>query len=81
MPNIVFEDIGKDEVTVAFKCPFCENVTTITVPANEYIKWATGEELVQNCFKSLGPDERELFITGMCFDCQSDVFEEKEEDE
>lgn len=73
MPEVVFECVGKDEVTVAFQCPFCGNVTNITVPLDEYSNWLHGGH-VQNCFKSLGPDERELFITGMCFDCQKELF-------
>lgn len=30
---------------------------------------------VQEAFPNLPPDEREVFVTGMCFDCQSRVFQ------
>lgn len=60
MNNIVkIKSISKTEYDVTFKCPFCGELTTIAVPKVEYIDWESGQYHVQDCFRSLGPDERE----------------------
>ena len=64
-------------VPVVGRCPFCGNTVEICVDEKEYEAWENGE-LVQNAFPSLTPAQRELFISGMCFDCQDVMFGEDE---
>lgn len=80
MNNIVkIQSISKTEYDITFKCPFCGELTTIAVPKVEYIDWESGQYHVQDCFRSLGPDERELFVTGLCMECQKEAFKEFED--
>ena len=61
-------------------CPFCGKTTTVTVKIGDLYKYEVLRETVQNAFPSLSATEREQIITGMCPDCQNDVFGDDEED-
>lgn len=67
-------------ISITGRCPFCGNAVEISVDEGDYEAWVD-EELAQNVFPSLTPAERELFISGMCFDCQRSIFDEDEDDE
>jgi hypothetical protein len=60
-------------------CPFCGAITPIEVNADDYAAWQAGE-LVQNAFPYLDAEDREVLISGICYDCQSEVFDEDEDD-
>lgn len=58
------------------RCPFCGNVSRITLKGEEiqeYHKYLGGE-YIQNCFPGFTPQEREFFITGYCLKCQEFIF-------
>jgi hypothetical protein len=55
------------------KCPICGALSTIDVNKEDYENWQRGE-LVQFAFPYLTPRERELISFGMCYDCQSRIF-------
>jgi len=59
-------------------CPFCstEHDYAFDISLDQFTEWSTNRDaLIQNVMPNLEPDEREVFITGMCFDCQSRVFQ------
>ena len=70
------------KITIEVCCPFCGYVSAVCVNAMDYADWKRGG-LVQNCFPYLAPFEREILISGLCPECQDDVFgsDEEEEDE
>lgn len=51
------------------QCPFCQSFNEVMVDPDDMITYVTGEELIQNVFTYLTPDERELLITGICPAC------------
>ena len=57
-----------DPINVVIECCFCEAEHTMTVSKQDLIKRNHGA-LIQNCFPYLTPDQREMFITGMCGKC------------
>lgn len=65
MMNMVIETV----------CPFCGGVTIIDVNADDYAAWQAGE-LAQNAFPYLDAADREVLISGICYNCQDEVFEE-----
>lgn len=67
-------------VSVSCTCPFCGKVTEVLVPARGYRLWQEGE-LVQNALPDLSLADRETLISGLCLDCQSEVFGEEEDEE
>ena len=81
MNNITrIRPISDNSYAVTFRCPFCGQETTISVPKVEYIEWEENPDChVQDIFRSLGPDDRELFITGLCIKCQNKVFHDDED--
>jgi len=70
---------NKKEYIIVTVCPFCGHINEIGVNEDDYWDWQDGE-LVQNAFPYLSADEREVLISGLCYDCQSDLFEDDEED-
>jgi len=59
-------------------CPFCrvEHSYALDVSMDQFMEWSTNRDaLIQNVMPDLPIDEREVLITGMCFDCQSQVFQ------
>ena len=62
-------------ITLEFKCPLCGENSFIDVLAKDFEKYFSGE-LVQNCFPYLDASERELLISGICFDCQNKILKE-----
>ena len=65
---------GEAEVAhVIFTCPFCGKETEFVVDKDKFEKWDNGE-LVQKAFPNLSPEQRELFITEMCYECQEHIF-------
>ena len=62
-------------------CPLCGHVSVVKVNAPDYIDWQNGN-LAQSCFSYLTPSEREILISGLCSECQDDVFgSDENEDE
>ena len=61
-------------VTVTGACPFCGKEWYIKVSTLDVAAWQAGE-FVQNAFPYLSAGERELLISGICADCQKEVFE------
>lgn len=62
-------------------CPFCGEVHVVEVREADYCKYRNGE-LVQKAFPYLTATEREQIISGMCPECQKDIFgDEEDEDE
>lgn len=59
-------------------CPICHKSPSyeFDVTYEQVEKYKKDYNLtVQEAFPDLPPDEREVFVTGMCFDCQSRVFQ------
>ena len=67
-----------DTHTIGKHCPFCGTYNEVTVPVNEYINWQMGD-LIQDAFKSLSTDDREIIKTGICNECwPKDAIEDME---
>lgn len=49
-------------------CPWCGTVTTLLVNAAGYHAWKGGA-LIQDALPELGPDGREVLLTGICAPC------------
>ncbi len=65
---------GEAEVAhITFTCPFCGKETELVVDKDKFEKWDKGE-LVQRAFPNLSAEQRELFITEMCYECQENIF-------
>jgi ABC-type ATPase involved in cell division len=72
---------------VAIKCPRCGDITMVSMTTAQYSEW----QLPKRHRRDVGaifPDkkavERETLITGLCQECQTQIFkacEEPEEDE
>jgi hypothetical protein len=60
-------------VTITGFCPFCNKKWDIAVGDLDVATWEEGEP-VQNAFPYLSAEERESLISGMCTDCQKEIF-------
>ena len=78
--------MSKDNTfSFSFECPFCQKETWLHFEGKEgeivwdYVKRKENDfdvDLIQNELPFLKPRDRELFITGMCYECQGDIFKE-----
>lgn len=57
------------------ECPFCFKTGSVRVKLSEFQAWRDGM-LIQNAFKSLNADQRELLMTGICPQCWDETFGE-----
>lgn len=67
-------------MVVRNQCPFCGNVTdkNLDVTKEQLVRYYNREDLIQNIFPNLSPDEREFIMTGYCDSCQEKIFGEEE---
>ena len=59
------------------ECPMCSKRYRMTLTKDEgmqFNKWAYEGLLIQDCFPSFNPMEREFIKTGYCPDCQLLLF-------
>jgi hypothetical protein len=66
------------DTNILFVCPFCGGEHSVKVALEDFVKWQCGE-LVQTAFPYLNATEREQVISGMCPDCQKNIFGEEED--
>ena len=62
------------DVKIAIPCRLCDDVTTLTVPADAFAEWAKGNGHVQVLFPDLTVVERELMISRTCGPCWDRLF-------
>lgn len=55
------------------RCPFCGKETTVEVDKEGYSAYLAGVDIVE-AFPDMSSFDREVLITGMCYDCQSSTF-------
>jgi len=67
-------------IKLEITCPFCGNTSVFTLPKSKVEAWKNGE-LIQNVFPEWSPNYREVLISGVCVECQADIFGEEEDDE
>jgi hypothetical protein len=65
--------IIKTEVKITTACPFCGRITTLSIPVDDCIAWQNGS-LVQNAFPDLSAEDREVLLSGICWNCQINIF-------
>ena len=59
----------------SFVCPMCNTYHTLTVDMRRFILYQGGMP-IQDAFPKMSPTDRERFISGLCPDCQKEVFKE-----
>jgi predicted RNA-binding Zn-ribbon protein involved in translation (DUF1610 family) len=62
-------------ITIGFDCPMCGAYHTLTVDMTRFILYQGGM-LIQDAFPKMSPTDRERFISGLCPDCQKEIFKE-----
>ena len=71
----------KFDAEVVVVCPFCHKATTIQVAEEDYLAWKYDGVLIQNAMPYLPANVREMLISGLCDDCQAEMFSIPEDDE
>ena len=69
------------DAEVVVVCPFCHKLTTIQVVEEDYLAWKYDGVLIQNAMPYLPANVREMLISGLCNDCQAEMFSIPEDDE
>ncbi len=74
-------DLGDKVELTTIPCPYCEKVSTVIVKEEDWRKWLDGKNFIQDAFPDLPPEQRELFLTGICGECYAKMSEDLDEDE
>lgn len=64
---------GDKLIRVKVQCPFCPNTTNIVVALKSWVAWETDHHHVQDLWPSMGSDDREALISGMCVKCWTEM--------
>jgi len=59
---------------ISISCRLCGAKKDISVDPSTYVKWSTGQGLVQDLFSNLSADDRELMISQTCGTCFDNLF-------
>lgn len=62
------------DAEVVVVCPFCHKTTIIQVVEEDYLAWKFDGVLIQNAMPYLPANVREMLISGLCDDCQDEMF-------
>ena len=57
------------------KCQECGKIIKIEMTDDQYNKYISGDDLIQNIFPELSPEIREMLISGTCPDCWNKIFQ------
>lgn len=71
----------KFDAEVDVVCPFCGKTTTIQVVGKDFYAWKFEGALIQNAMPYLPANVRETLISGICDECQDELFAPFEEDD
>jgi hypothetical protein len=74
----------KFDAEVVVVCPFCHKATTIKVVEEDYLAWKYDGALIQDVMYYLPSADREVLISGLCYECQDEMFhcpEDEDDDE
>lgn len=61
---------------IAVECRKCKKDVPVNCTDEQYIKWKTGQGLIQNVMPNVPANERELLISGICGPCFDILFKE-----
>ena len=62
-------------------CKSCKKIQSVEMTYEEFEALRTGKGHIQDLLPRLTPDERELFISGICPKCWKDIFKNEEDEE
>lgn len=62
------------KTTVEISCPFCRSIHTVTVEESAWDAYERGAR-AQDVFLDLDETERESIISGLCPDCQQELYD------
>lgn len=62
---------------VAKVCPFCKNVTWLSVPVDAYEAFQIGVN-IQDAWPDGSATDRETLLSGICPECQKETFEDEQ---
>lgn len=54
-------------------CSMCDAITTVYAKPEDVWRWEDGT-LIQDAMPYLKPSEREVLISGLCYECQKKIF-------
>lgn len=68
------------KIVITSICPICGRLVDTKVELEQYEAYMYGEMLAQDAFPTLSATDRETIISGMCPECQDEIFGNDDED-
>jgi len=63
-------------INILTTCPFCGKTTEVEVEHNAYFEWQFNGYNIQDVMPNMPASKREMLISGICEDCQKEIFTE-----
>lgn len=73
--RIICKSTCKNFLLVEIPCPKCNYSHNHVLTKREYKMWVANNEKIQDIFPNADKEYREFLISGLCKDCQKEVFE------
>lgn len=70
----------KDVVIYGHKCTMCGELHITTYPWIGFITYVKQGKLIQEAMPDVSAENREFLISGICPDCQKNIFTDDDED-
>lgn len=66
------------QMILLITCKTCKREFDLVVDKERFMRWKSGEGLIQRMLPNLTADERELLMNQMCGKCYDDMFPDDE---
>lgn len=73
--RIINKSVCKHFLLVEIPCPKCNYSHNTLFTTREYKMWVANKEKIQDIFPKADKVYREFLISGLCYECQKEVFE------
>lgn len=60
---------------VVCKCPSCDKTYSVEIPETAFNKWNYEGKMIQDAWPEGSAEDREHLISGLCTECQKEVFD------
>lgn len=64
------------DLNVICTCKYCGAVNKVKVRKLDFLRWRSGELMIQQAFPYLTPSQREQILSGTCDDCWRSMMSE-----
>lgn len=78
--TIIVNNTTNVNIKVSVNCIYCKEQYIFEVNLDKFRAYQYGALKAQNAFDNLKPEEREMFISGICPNCWNEIFKNDDDE-